>query len=159
MYSKTKRILISALFFLCCWKADTTPTIRNAEWLAGTWENRVAPGKIIYETWTRSGDAALTGKSYMLKEKDTLLFETVKLVEKNGRLLYIATVPRQNNGEPVVFTSKTVSETELIFENPEHDFPQRIRYTRVGADSLLAEISGTKNGNERKQSFPMKRVH
>ncbi|MBO9591342.1 MAG: hypothetical protein J7599_00450 [Niabella sp.] len=159
MYYKIKTLLIPAVFFLCCWKAATHPQIRSAEWLLGTWEHRPAPGKSIYETWTRSGDTVLWGKSYMLKEKDTLVFETVKLVQNEGRLLYIATVQRQNNGAPVSFVSKKISDTELVFENPEHDFPQKIRYMRIGADSLVAEISGTKNGTERKQSFPMKRMH
>ncbi len=159
MYSKTKILLISALFFLCCWKADTRPQLRSAEWLLGTWAYRPAPGKSIYETWTRSGGETLSGVSYMLKEKDTLVFETVKLVQKNEQLLYIATVRQQNNGVPVAFASKTVSDTELVFENLRHDFPQQIRYAGVGADSLVAEISGVKNGTRRKQSYPMKRLY
>jgi len=59
---------------------------------------------------------------------------------------------------PVRFATKTISETQLVFENPQHDFPQTISYTKITADSLVAEISGTKNGHERKQIFPMKRV-
>lgn len=158
MHQKSKVVLISALLFLC-WKSDTAVQIRNAEWLIGTWEHRPAPGKSIYETWTRAGGETLSGTSYMLRDKDTLVFETIKLVQKNEQLLYIATVRRQNNGVPVAFTSKKISDTELVFENPEHDFPQTIRYTRIGTDSLVAEISGTKNGTERKQTFPMKRRH
>jgi hypothetical protein len=46
----------------------------------------------------------------------------------------------------------------MIFENPAHDFPQFISYTKITTDSLVAEISGTKNGQARKQRFPMKRI-
>lgn len=46
----------------------------------------------------------------------------------------------------------------LVFENPMHDFPQIISYTKITCDSLVAQISGEKNGQERKQAFPMKRV-
>jgi|GEM_PF-3228321 len=51
---------------------------------------------------------------------------------------------------------KSMSETQLVFENLKHDFPQIISYTKVTSDSLVAEISGTKNGQ--KQIFPMKQM-
>lgn len=51
-----------------------------------------------------------------------------------------------------------MSETQLVFENLKHDFPQIISYTKVTSDSLVAEISGTKNGQKQKQIFPMKRI-
>lgn len=105
------------------------------------------------------------GKCYLLqlrveskKEKDTIVFENIQFVQEQGRLFYIPTVKNQNNGLPVRFSSKTISETQLVFENPEHDFPQIISYTKISADSLVVEILGTKNGQETKQNFPMKRV-
>lgn len=77
--------------------------------------------------------------------------------EKDG-LFYIPIVKNQNDGMPVRFAAKTITATELIFENPQHDFPQIISYKRIGTDSLIAEISGIKNGQERMQSFSMKRI-
>jgi hypothetical protein len=31
----------------------------------------------------------------------------------------------------------------VVFENPQHDFPQKIGYQRVSPDALLAWIEGT----------------
>ena len=47
---------------------------------------------------------------------------------------------------------------EAVFENPEHDFPQRI-ICRLGDDgSLNARIEGKRNGKEKEMDFLMKRV-
>lgn len=49
-------------------------------------------------------------------------------------------------------------EGEALFENPEHDFPQRIIYRLEKDGSLFARIEGTINGKERGVDFPMKRA-
>jgi hypothetical protein len=131
--------------------------ITKAKWLIGTWENKTQRGS-IYETWDKVNDTILAGKSYIIKEKDSIVFENIQIVREQARWLYIPSVKDQNGGLPVRFIAKTVSETQLIFENQQHDFPQIISYTKINSDSLVAEISGIKNGRERKQAFPMKRV-
>lgn len=150
-------IAVIGLLLLCAWTIKQTDDIKKAEWLIGTWENRT-PKRSIYETWEKISDNEFSGKSYILKEQDTIVFETIRLVQEQDRLFYIPTVKNQNDGLPVRFTAKTISENKLVFENPKHDFPQTISYTKIDTNSLVAEISGTKNGQERKQTFPMKRV-
>jgi hypothetical protein len=131
--------------------------LREAAWLIGTWENKTPKGK-LYETWTRANDSMYQGKSYMLRDKDTMVFETMRLVLREGRLCYIPTVADQNSGQPVVFRQNGPGGTDMIFENPEHDFPQRITYKQLSKDALMAAIRGIKDGKERSQQFPMKRV-
>lgn len=144
----------AALFF-----SFTRPgkKIDKALWLIGTWENKTTKGS-MYESWKQISDHELSGKSYIVKEKDTLVLETVQLKEEQNQLYYIPTVKKQNNGQPVRFALKNISAKEMVFENPEHDFPQIITYTKWGSDSLVAEISGVRNGQPRKQAFPMKKV-
>lgn len=131
--------------------------IKSAEWLLGTWENRTSKG-VIYESWTRIADVEFAVKSYALKGGDTVLFETIRLVQEPGGLFYIPTVKDQNDGLPVRFALKTISDTEVVFENPEHDFPQIISYTKLTTDSLVAEVSGVEDGRERRRTFPMNRI-
>jgi hypothetical protein len=154
--TKTSIILVS-LTILCAWTTKQTNDIKKAEWLTGTWENKTSKGS-IYETWSKSNDDEFNGKSYIVKEKDTIIFETIKLVQEQNGLFYIPSVYNQNKNLPIRFSAKIISETQLVFENPQHDFPQTISYTKITSDSLVAEISGTKNGQERKQTFPMKLV-
>jgi hypothetical protein len=134
-----------------------TNDITKAEWLIGTWENKTPKGR-IYETWSKTNDNEFSGKSYVIKDNDTIVFENIRLVQQQDGLFYIPVVKNQNDGLPVRFATKTISETQLVFENSKHDFPQIISYTKITSDSLVAEISGTKNGQERKQTFPMKRM-
>lgn len=148
---------VAGFSFLCAWTVIKTSGIEKAKWLIGTWENKTQRGS-IYETWSKENDNEYSGKSYIVKEKDTIIFENIRLVQEQDGLFYIPTVNNQNDALPVRFESKTISETQLIFENKEHDFPQIISYTRIGTDSLVAEISGIKNGQERKQAFSMKRI-
>jgi hypothetical protein len=150
-------IAIIGLIILCGWIVKQTNNIQKAEWLIGTWENKTPKGS-MYETWSKATDKELTGKSYIVKEKDTIIFENIQLIEKHDGLFYIPTVKNQNDGLPVHFAAKIISETQLVFENLQHDFPQIISYKKINTDSLVAEISGTKNGKERKQAFPMKRL-
>lgn len=150
-------IAIFSLIILCGWITKQTTDIKKAEWLIGTWENKTPKGS-IYETWSKASDTELGGKSYIVKEKDTVIFENIRLVQEQDGLFYIPTVKNQNDGLPVRFATKTISETQLVFDNPQHDFPQVISYTKISADSLVAEISGMKRGQERQQAFSMKRV-
>lgn len=150
-------IAVVSLTILCAWATKQTNDINKAEWLIGTWENKTQRGS-IYETWSKTSDNKFSGKSYIIKEKDTIVFENIRLVQEQDGLFYIPIVKNQNDGLPVRFATKTISENQLVFENPQHDFPQIISYTKISSDSLVAEISGTKNGQERKQTFPMKRV-
>ncbi len=156
MKKKIVFALVGIIIF-CSWTAQQKSETKKAEWLIGTWENKTQRGS-IYETWAKISDVELSGKSYILKEKDTIVFETIRLVQEQNNFFYVPKVKNQNDGLPVRFASKIVSETQLVFENLQHDFPQVISYTKINADSLVAEISGTKNGKERKQTFPMKRV-
>lgn len=150
-------ITVVILVILYAWTVKHKNDIQKAEWLIGTWENKTQKGS-IYETWTKSGHNEFSGKSYSVKDKDTIVFENIRLVQENKKLFYIPTVKNQNDGLPVRFAAKAISENQLVFENPEHDFPQIITYTKITSDSLISEISGTKNGRERKHTFPMKRM-
>lgn len=131
--------------------------IGKAEWLIGTWEMTTKKGN-VYESWKKINKDEFSGKSYILKNRDTIILETVKLVQKGDSLFYIPTVREQNDGLPVHFSMKSVSGKKIIFENPSHDFPQVISYTRTGKDSLMAQISGMQNVRQRNERFPMRRV-
>lgn len=123
----------------------------------GTWEHKTPKGS-MYETWKKVSRNELIGTSYKIKDKDTIVFETIRLIDDNNVLFYIPVVKDQNGGAPISFKEKMISETQLVFENKMHDFPQCITYTKIGADSLRAEISGVRNEKQDRRYFPMKRI-
>lgn len=148
-------ITIVCIIAFYSWTTLTDPTIKNAEWLVGTWENKTSQGS-IYETWKKVSEKELLGKSYMLKGKDTVLFETVTMKQEKDNLYYIPVVNDQNGGKPVSFALKSISDEEMVFENLKHDFPQVISYKKTSPTSLIAEISDAKKSH--KETFPMKKI-
>lgn len=132
-------------------------SVASARWLSGTWENRSKSG-VMYEAWLKSSEKEFTGSSYMVKGNDTVVMEKMRLVEEDDQIVYIPIVANQNDGLPIRFIAKTVSDSLLVFENLEHDFPQHISYQRISGDSIVAEIWGDRSGREVRQVFPMKRT-
>lgn len=155
----TKFTLIAAstvLLLICCQSKSGAKfeKLKKMEWLVGSWEQKLPEGTII-ETWTKDNDSTFLGNSYFIKEKDTLHSESIVLTQKNEDLLYIPTVTGQNNDEPVTFTMTSDAENTFTFENPAHDYPQKISYKKVNENNLLATISGKQQGKESKESYPM----
>ena len=66
-------------------------------------------------------------------------------------------VRSQNNEAPVTFYCTKISENEIVFENPKHDFPSKIVYKLITKDSIVASIHGINKGKEVSEFFPMKR--
>jgi hypothetical protein len=63
------------------------------------------------------------------------------------------------SGQPAAtFLSIELTASKVVFENREHDFPQRVGYERTAPDTLSAWIDGTINGKARRVEFPYKRV-
>jgi hypothetical protein len=129
--------------------------LERVAWLLGEWRNNTSRG-VLYEAWQVRDDSTYTGRSCFVAGKDTVSAEVVNLEMRGGKLLYVPTVRDQNSGQPITFTEATVTEKEMIFENPAHDFPQRIAYTRITQDSIVAVISGMQG--EKSVQFPMRRV-
>lgn len=133
------------------------PDIELVNWILGTWENKTERGS-IFETWSKISDNELAAKSYKVNGNDTVVFETVSMIQEQDSLFYIPTVKNQNNGLPVRFSLQTISDGLFVFQNSRHDFPQVITYKRINADSIVAEVAGIVKGKERKEMFPMKRL-
>ncbi len=130
--------------------------IKKASWLIGQWKSKSTDGFAI-EYWTHLNDSALAGTSYFLRGEDTVSKETILLVQKGEKLIYIPTVSYQNEGEPILFSCIFSTDKELVFENKAHDFPQLISYKQIKADSAVAEISGPMNGKTKAITFNMKK--
>lgn len=110
------------------------------------------------ESWQLLNDSTFTGRSFFISNGDTLSSEKISLEKRNGKLYYLPIVADQNNGKAVVFTKTSLTDSTITFENPEHDFPQKIHYRLAKTDSLVAEVSAKVNGNQKLVTFRMKRI-
>ncbi|EIA09010.1 DUF6265 family protein [Flavobacterium frigoris] len=163
MFQKILFILL-IVSFVSCKKSDSNSSedtekekIKTAHWLLGTWENKSAEGN-LKEIWNKVNDSTYEGQSYFIKGKDTIHFEKIQLQQIGEELTYAPTVRGQNNDKPVAFPLTNSNEKELIFENPKHDYPQKISYKNISKDSLVAEISGIQSGKPSSEKYIMKKV-
>ncbi|MBC7555244.1 MAG: hypothetical protein H7257_14840 [Taibaiella sp.] len=138
-------------------QTPTQATIANAQWLLGKWKQQTPQGTLT-ERWLKINDTCFTGTGAFIKGVDTLFKESIVLRQSGNELLYIPTVGNQNGGKAVTFQLTSISADKFVFENPAHDFPQKISYTLISHDSLLAQVTGTENGKQRAEDFPMQRV-
>jgi hypothetical protein len=131
---------ISLLLFSCT-TTSKNEKIKASEWLVGEWKNESKEG-IVTENWSKTNDSTLVAGSFFVKEKDTLHFENSKLIEKDGELIYETIIQGQNNDKPIVFPLLSETENELVFENLQNDYPQKIKYQRNSKTAITISISG-----------------
>uniref|UniRef100_UPI00374D3630 DUF6265 family protein n=1 Tax=Niabella hibiscisoli TaxID=1825928 RepID=UPI00374D3630 len=128
----------------------------STQWLLGSWFNSSKEGDAT-ETWEKVDDSTLSAESFVVAGKDTVFYEQVKLEQRNNSLYYVAKTRGQNDNEAVSFKLVSENAEALVFENPQHDFPTKITYTKIGSDSLFAEISGQAKGQEKRWGFRLRR--
>jgi hypothetical protein len=134
--------------------AQDAPTVAQVGWMAGCWEQS-AGTRVIEEQWMRPRAGLMLGVSRTVVGDSLREYEQVALFERGGHLVYAATPARQ---APAEFVSIAVSDSAVTFENPAHDFPQRVIYRRRGVDSLLARVEGLRGGQLRGSDYPYRRV-
>lgn len=151
--------LLSALVFTACKKEDEKAPLEidKAKWLVGDWQNKSKEG-LLSENWERVNDSVFHAVCYFVHDKDTLHNEKISLLQSDNAIIYSPTVKGENGNKPVPFKMTSVNANELVFENPKHDYPQKIVYTKITADSLVTKISGMVQGKPYSETYPMKKV-
>ena len=136
-------------------QAQSRASIDSAAWLAGCWS---ADGKEAGsgEQWMAPAGGTMLGVGRVVRGDQTLGFEFMQVRAcANGSLVFIAAPSGQRE------TSFVLSRSEaglLVFENPEHDFPQFVIYRLMSPNRLHARIEGQRSGALRGVDFPMTRV-
>lgn len=163
-------LLVAALMLLSCKKetateaqpgeaapAKTYANLEKTNWFLGEWGNKSAEGELT-ERWNKENDSVYHGESYfVVGGKDTVFAEHIRLEDTNGKLTYIVTIPGQNTEQPVRFEMTSASDSQIVFENPKHDYPNKIVYNKIGNDSVVAEIFGIQKGKPATEKFAMKK--
>src|SRR5687767_3242907 len=112
--------------------ATQSGSISELQWLVGCWE-RVRPNGRIVESWSAPSNGVMAGVSTSIRDTTRRVSERIRLFYRGDTLIYEASPARQPMNE---FKSTKISADELVFEDRGHDFPQKVVYRRIGADSL-----------------------
>ncbi len=152
--------LFAAILFAfvpAAFSQEAKPKVDDLMWMAGCWELSVPQRKMtIAEQWMKPSGGSLIGMGRTVVDGKTVSYEFLRIVTGDAGIDYIAK-PSSSKDETAFRLSKA-SATEVIFENPAHDFPQRVIYKKGEGDSLFARIEGTQNGKANGMDIPMKRM-
>lgn len=137
------RFFISVIFLVLLMACSKSEKQIVFEKLIGTWQ---IEGENEFEKWSKNDDGTFSSVMYKVKEGDTTYLETVKIYKNEKSLwVYEPLVKGQNNGQPVSFTEVLLNETQVSFENQQHDFPKYIHYSLISPVKLEAFIAGGKD--------------
>ncbi len=131
--------------------------LQKLRWLVGTWRRETSKS-ISTETWRRLSDRTFEGEGVRLSTAsgDTAFTESLRIVEMQGETFYLAKVAE--NPYPVAFKLTSFDSAQAVFENPDHDFPQRITYRHPASDSLTVLVAGDVQGKPRVIRFRFSKV-
>ena len=148
-----KFILLAIIFYSLKSYPQTANDFPKLEWLVGEWRRtNTTAGTSGLEKWEINSPVEMQGWGITMKGSDTSFIEKTKLLIKEDHIYYVADVP--GNKEPIYFKLVSINKNEFTCENPAHDFPKKISYTRDG-NFLKAAISG--NGKSIDYFFERKR--
>lgn len=124
--------------------AEKCQSLQAMNWLLGDWKS--AAGKsFILESWQQVSPKTYQGmaESRNNKSHDLLSSETMQLVEMSGGIFYFAKV--KQNDLPVAFKLTECTNTMVVFENSQHDFPKKLQYQLANDSVMNVLVSDGKN--------------
>lgn len=138
---------------LAFWTGHAVAGEPGLDWLAGKWCS-TDPGRQVDEVWLAKAGGELLGMSRTLRGTKLESFEYMRIVSKGkGASLHV----QPNGAPPTLFPLAAHGDGWVRFENPAHDFPNRIEYRRKG-DQLRASIAGPgRDGKPLKIPFEYRR--
>ena len=154
---KTIKIIgLIVLSWVCVSGQNKVTSIADLGGMAGCWERRDDAKKLlITEQWMSPAGTSILGIGRTVKDGKTTGWEYMR-IEKRDDGLYFVSRPKEN-AEDTSFKLIRSTASEFVFENTEHDFPQRVIYKLQG-EKMTGRIEGTMNGKERGIDFPYVKV-
>jgi hypothetical protein len=123
-------------------------------WMLGNWVINYGETK-VYENWRQENETMLIGSGFVVKGADTIVREDMRMQYIGNKWVFIAKI---NENNPILFTCNQDSAgVKLVFENPEHDYPQRITYGLNSAKEIYALVEGLDQGKANREEYYFKR--
>jgi len=122
-------------------------------WLAGSWAGE-QDGLKMEEHWTPPAGNLMVGMHRDVSPAGKTSFEFLRIVKREDGISYIS-MP-SGRGE-TAFKLIESTARKAVFENLQHDFPQRILYWRAEDGRLHARIEGSVNGKMQSEEWSWSR--
>lgn len=134
----------------------TPASLARLAWLAGNWRMEKG-GRVMDEQWMAPAGGVMLGMARTVAKGKVIEYEFTQIREgPGGELFYVAQPAKQKEA---AFKVVAQTETDVVFENKEHDFPQTIAYSLRADGTMLAYIEGPKaDGTTRRVEYAYRRV-
>jgi hypothetical protein len=147
---KIRLTALNLMFAICMHGCASTPVTSVAydsklgglSWLAGSWISQEGD-VVVEEQWTQPRGGTMFGVNRTVHGNETAFFEYLCIQYTQDGIFYMASP--KGRQPPTPFKLVRSDDKSVTFENPEHDFPQRIMYRREG-DKMHARVEGMRNG-------------
>ena len=130
-------LLLSSLVIIAC----NTYHAKFPDDFVGKWKMDM-DGINSVDKWTKINDTVYVAESFLEGNKT----ESIILYKKENVWYYVPTVFLENNGQPEKFKLIESTSNKFVFENKEHDFPQRFIYRFRSSKDLVVSLNG--NGKQ-----------
>ena len=111
---------------------------------------------LITENWMTPAGTSMLGMGRTVKAGVTADYEFMR-IEIRGTDYYFVAQPKANATE-TAFKLTSSQPTLAVFEDPTHDFPQKIGYQLTKPNELSAWIEGVVKGKTKRVDFLMQRA-
>ncbi len=122
-----------------------SPRLEGLAWMAGHWAATTDTMR-IEELWMAPDGELMLGLHRDVVGDDTY-FEFLRIQSIGGVLHYVAS---PQGDVATAFRLRELDGCRVVFENPEHDFPQEIGYRRVGGELRVYAAGRDAKGQERR---------
>src|SRR5690349_7932374 len=121
----TRALLIAAGAWLSVDSMAAEVGVESLAWLAGCWQaERGDAGS--GEHWLPPAGGTMLGVSRTVKNGKTVEFEFMQLRNNAAGQLVLIAMP--SGQKETTFVASAVGKDAVTFENPRHDFPQKVSY-------------------------------
>jgi hypothetical protein len=142
------RTVLSALVTSCAGVAIATAAATpDLSWLSGYWLS-CTNNREVTENWSDARGGIWIGLGITVAQQRST-WEFMRIQQVDGSWV-LHSEPRGQ--APTDFTAIELSATRALFENLQHDYPQRVIYQREGA-KLHARIEGSVAGKPRSSDW------
>lgn len=122
--------------------AEPPSSLSHLSWLTGNWL-ATRDEATVEEAWLRPKANLMIGMNRTTTAQGEGYFEFMRIRWHIIGLTYTAW---PQGGAPTEFTLKEIGEHRVVFENLEHDYPQRVIYCLREGGQLSARIEGQVDG-------------
>lgn len=130
-------------------------SLADLSFMSGCWRGSFGDGGTIEEHYSLPSTNMMIGMTRYTRGGRVVDFEFTRIQQDSGKIVI---VPHPKGVRSVPFVLRELRDRRAVWENLEHDFPQRIIYRASPEGGLVARIEGKTSKGDEHQEWTMARA-